>query len=95
MACFPLYDKGRIENERRAQQFFYSWVCTRYRGNLSTEPLPSNDEGIFIERLRSNGKGIFTEPLPSNNKGIFTEPLPSSEKGIFTEPLPSNDRVLY
>jgi hypothetical protein len=42
----------------------------RYRGNVSTEPLPSND------------KGIFTEPLPSNNMGTFTEPLPSNDRGI-------------
>jgi hypothetical protein len=32
-------------------------VCIRYRGNISTEPLPSND------------KGNFTEPLPSNDWG--------------------------
>jgi hypothetical protein len=58
-------------------------VCIRYRGNVSTEPLPSNDEGIF------------TEPFPSNEKGIFTEPLPSNGKGLFTEPLPSKDKVGY
>jgi hypothetical protein len=34
--------------KRRAQQFFYCNVCIRYRGNISTEPLPSNDTGIFI-----------------------------------------------
>jgi hypothetical protein len=32
----------------------------RYRGNVSTELLPSKD------------MGIFTEPLPSNDRGIFT-----------------------
>jgi hypothetical protein len=32
-------------------------MCIRYRGNVSTEPLPSN------------GKGIFTEPLPGNDRG--------------------------
>jgi hypothetical protein len=32
-------------------------VCIRYRGNVSTEPLPSND------------KGTITEPLPSNDRG--------------------------
>jgi hypothetical protein len=32
-------------------------VCIRYRGNVSTEPLPSND------------RGIFTEPLPTDNRG--------------------------
>jgi hypothetical protein len=37
--------------------------------NVSTEPLPSYD------------RGIFTEPLPSNNKGIYTEKLPSNDMG--------------
>jgi hypothetical protein len=31
-------------------------VYIRYRGKVSTEPLPTND------------KGIFTEPLPSNDR---------------------------
>jgi hypothetical protein len=45
-------------------------VCICYRGgNVSTEPLPSNDKGIFTEPLPSKDEGIFTEPLPSNNKG--------------------------
>jgi hypothetical protein len=43
--------------KRRVQQFFYCYVHIRYRGNVSTEPSPSND--------RRN----FTEPLPSNDKG--------------------------
>jgi hypothetical protein len=65
--------------ERRVQQF-YCCVCIRYHGNVSAEPLPSND------------RGIFTEPFPSNDRGIFTELLPSNDKGTFTEPLPGNDR---
>jgi hypothetical protein len=67
-------------------------VCIRYRGNVSTEPLPSNDRVIFIEPLPSNDKGIITEPFPSNNRGIITEPLPSNDMGTFTESLPNNDR---
>jgi hypothetical protein len=67
-------------------------VRIRYRGDVSTEPLPSNDRGIFTEQLPSNNKGSFTEPLPSNNRGIFTEPFPSNDRGTFTKPLPSNDR---
>jgi hypothetical protein len=43
--------------KRRVQQFFYCYVCIRCRGNISIEPLPSND------------RRIFTEPLPSNDKG--------------------------
>jgi hypothetical protein len=31
--------------KRRVQQFFYRCLCIRYRGNVSTEPLPSNDRG--------------------------------------------------
>jgi hypothetical protein len=29
-------------------------MCIRYRGNISTEPLPSNDIGIFTESLPNN-----------------------------------------
>jgi hypothetical protein len=36
---------------------------------VSTEPLPTND------------KGIFSEPLPSNDKGTLIEPLPSRDRG--------------
>jgi hypothetical protein len=38
-------------------------VCIRYRGNVFTEPLPSNDKGDFYR----------TEPLPSNNRGIHIQ----------------------
>jgi hypothetical protein len=31
--------------KRRVQQFFCCCVCLRYRGNVATEPLPSNDKG--------------------------------------------------
>jgi hypothetical protein len=44
-------------------------VCIRYRGNVSTEPFPSDDRGIFTGPLPSNGRGIFTEPLPHNDRG--------------------------
>jgi hypothetical protein len=43
--------------KRRVQQFFYCCVRIRYRSNVSTEPVPIND------------KGIFTKPLPSNDRG--------------------------
>jgi hypothetical protein len=48
-------------------------VCIRYRGNVFSEPLPSNNKGIFTEPLSSNDKGIFTEPLPSNDKVGYTD----------------------
>jgi hypothetical protein len=65
----------------RVQKSFYCCVCVRYRGKVSTEPLPSNDKGIFTELLPSNDKGIFTEPLPGNDKGTFTDRLPSNDRG--------------
>jgi hypothetical protein len=34
------------------QQLLYRCVCIRYRGNVSTTPLPSNDMGIFTEPSR-------------------------------------------
>jgi hypothetical protein len=62
-------DTTRVTLKTTVKQFFYCCVCIRYRGNVSTEPLPSNDRGIFTEPLPSNGKGIFTEPLPSKYRG--------------------------
>jgi hypothetical protein len=35
--------------KRRVQQSFYCCVRIRYRGEVSTEPLPSNDWGIHIQ----------------------------------------------
>jgi hypothetical protein len=65
---FPHFELGRTNrllslirhwphSKRLVQQFFYCCVNIRYRGNVSTEPLSSND------------RGIFTEPLPSNDRG--------------------------
>jgi hypothetical protein len=82
-------------------------VCIRYRGNVSTEPLTSNDRGIFTELFPSNDKGIFTEPLPRNDKGGFLPSrclaairglLPSQlEGGHLTDPgnSASNDRGIH
>jgi hypothetical protein len=47
--------------KRRVQQFFYCCLCIRYRGSVSTEPLPSNY------------KGTFTEPFPSKDKGWYSD----------------------
>jgi hypothetical protein len=63
----------------RVQQFFYHCVCIRYRGNVSTELLPSNDRGSFTEPLpSSDGGGIYfpwydtghIENNASNNSSI-------------------------
>jgi hypothetical protein len=42
--------------KRRVQQFFYCCVCICCRGNIFTEPLPSNDNGFFIEPFPINDK---------------------------------------
>jgi hypothetical protein len=54
----------------RVQQFFYCCVCIRYRGNVSTEPLPSNY------------RGIFTEPLPSNDRGFLPSHCLATIRGL-------------
>jgi hypothetical protein len=56
--------------KRHVQQSSYYWVGIRYGGNVSTEPLPSND------------RGIFTEPLPYNDRGIHIKTQRLME-GIF------------
>jgi hypothetical protein len=38
--------------KRHVQQIFYCCVCVCYRGNVSTEPLPSNERGIHIQTHR-------------------------------------------
>jgi hypothetical protein len=42
---------------KRIQQLFCCCMCIHYRGNVSTEPSPSNDWGIF------------REPVPIINEG--------------------------
>jgi hypothetical protein len=58
-----------------------SCLCIRYRGNVSTEPLPSNNRENLIVPLPINDNGIFTEPLPSNDKGTFAGPLHCNGRG--------------
>jgi hypothetical protein len=43
--------------KRRVQKFFYCCVCIRYRGNVSTEPLPSNDRGLLLSRCLATIRG--------------------------------------
>jgi hypothetical protein len=42
VAYFPLI-RPEPQRKRRVQQFLYSCVCIRFRGNIFTQPLPSND----------------------------------------------------
>jgi hypothetical protein len=50
--------------KRRVQQFFYCFVCIRYRGKVSTEPSPSNDRGIHIRLVtETDGRDILIRPL--------------------------------
>jgi hypothetical protein len=44
--------------KRRVQQFFHSCLCIRYRGNVSTEPMRSNDRGILPSRCLATIVGI-------------------------------------
>jgi hypothetical protein len=43
---FPLIRHG-AHRKLGVQQFFYFCVCIRCRRNVFTEPLPSNDRGIY------------------------------------------------
>jgi hypothetical protein len=71
--------------KRRFQQFFCCCVCIRYRGNVYTRPLPSNDRRIFTEPFPSNDKGIFTEPLPSNDKEFLLSRCLETIRGIHSD----------
>jgi hypothetical protein len=75
----------------RVQQFFYCCVCIRYRGNVSTEPLPSNGKGGFLPTrcLATIGGNTQThtqtatwshKPTLGNDRRNFSEPLPSNHK---------------
>jgi hypothetical protein len=45
IAYFPWYDIGHIENDASNNSSIVACIC--YSGNISTEPLPSNNRGIF------------------------------------------------
>jgi hypothetical protein len=62
--------------KRPIEQVFYCCVCIRYRGNASTEPLPSNDRGIFTEPTRYLGTiGGYTYRHTDWWEGLFNRPL--------------------
>jgi hypothetical protein len=43
-------------------------MCIRYRDNLSTEPSPSNDSGIYMQTHRLMG-GIFSRSVARQRLG--------------------------
>jgi hypothetical protein len=51
LIAYFLYDTDCTENDA-VLQFSYCSVCIRGRGNVFTEPLPSNDRGIYIQTHR-------------------------------------------
>jgi hypothetical protein len=66
--------------KRFVQQFFYCCVCILYLGNVSTEPLPSNDKEIFLPSLcLATIRGF----LPSRCLATIGEFLPSLCRPIF------------
>jgi hypothetical protein len=68
---------GRIENDE-------SGVCIRCRGNVFTEPLPSNDEGLSgvgERRQTQRHQGDLIRYL------LFFENKGSSLKCLYTSPV--------
>jgi hypothetical protein len=45
--------------KRRVQQFLYCCLGIRYRGNVSTELLPSNDTGLLLSRCLATIRGFL------------------------------------
>jgi hypothetical protein len=63
IAYFPLIHQPH--RKRRVQQFFYYCVCICCRGNVFTEPLPSNDRGIHIQAYWWKGFMKYAEEMGS------------------------------
>jgi hypothetical protein len=66
------------------------------RVNVFTEPLPSNDRGIYTDKQThsSNNSYIVARILCGGN--VFTKPLPSNKRGIhFIEHFPNDRRDTY
>jgi hypothetical protein len=64
ISYFPMIRRGP-HIKWRVQRFFYSCLCIHCRGNVFTEPLPSNDKGINIHTHRLMG-GIYEVHLRSH-----------------------------
>jgi hypothetical protein len=59
---FPLI-RHEPHTKRCTKQFFYCCICIRCRGNVFSEPLPSNDRGIHIQTY---GRDLWSTPLSWN-----------------------------
>jgi hypothetical protein len=57
IAYFPLTGHGQ-HRKRRVQQFFYCCVCIRCRGNVFTEPLPSNNRRDTHRDTQTDGRDL-------------------------------------
>jgi hypothetical protein len=70
-AYFPWYDTGLIENDASNN----SSIVACYRDNVSTQPLPSNDRGVFTELLPSNDKAMHIQTQRLMGGIFLTRPL--------------------
>jgi hypothetical protein len=57
IAYFPVI-RHKLNSKWRVRQFFHCCVCIRCRSNVFTDPLHSNDKGIYIQTHKSMG-GIY------------------------------------
>jgi hypothetical protein len=56
--------------KRRAQQFFYCYLCIHCRGNVFTDPLPGNEAWIHIQTHRL--MGMIYEDVVEMDSGVMT-----------------------
>jgi hypothetical protein len=61
IVSFPLIRHGP-HRKRRVQQFSYCYTCIICRGNVFTEPLPSNNRGIHTQ-TQTDGRDLWSAPL--------------------------------
>jgi hypothetical protein len=61
IACFLLIGYG--PHRKRQVQQFYCCVCIRCRGNVSTEPLPSNGKDDTHIDTQADGRDLWGTPL--------------------------------
>jgi hypothetical protein len=67
IAYFPWYNTSHIENDASNNSSIVA--CIRYRGNVSTEPLPSNDRGDTQTRTHRQQRDLIKPTQFFQNKG--------------------------